>query len=139
MCIGLISDKNMNAVIKETEFKNVVGTSFHDDIINANVNELIKILNINPIIDFNDKTKFQWDLEYYSEILNKRFYFTIYDYKEDWDQHVGCATGVNDYLYTSKINWHIGGKSADDTILVKVWLKNKLNEYDTYKYLNSLE
>ena len=123
----------MNAVIKETEFKNVVGTSFHDDIINTNVNELIKILNINPIKDFNDKTKFQWYLEYYSEILNKRFYFTIYDYKEDWDKHIGNSPGVNDYLYTSKINWHIGGKSADDTILVKVWLKNKLNEYDTYK------
>ena len=109
----------MNVVIKETDFKNVIGTTFHDDTINANVNEIIKILNINPIIDFNDKTKFQWDLEYYSEILNKRFYFTIYDYKEDWDQHVGHATGVNDYLYTTKIDWHIGGKSGDDTILVK--------------------
>ena len=58
----------------------------------------------------------------------KTFSFTIYDYKEDWEQHVGCATGANDYLYTTKIDWHIGGKSADDTILVKVWLKNKLNE-----------
>lgn len=118
----------MNAIIKETNFSNVIGTSFHDDTINANVNELIKILNINPIIDFNDKTKFQWNLEYYSEILNKRFYFTIYDYKENWEQHIGCSPGVNDYLYTTKIDWHIGGKSADDTILVKVWLKNKLND-----------
>lgn len=117
----------MNAIIKETEFKNVIGTSFHDDTINANVNELIKILNINPIMYFNDKTKFQWNLEYYSEILNKRFYFTIYDYKENWKQHIGCSPGVNDYIYTTKIDWHIGGKSGDDTILVKVWLKNKLN------------
>ena len=117
----------MNAIIKETDFSNVIGTSFHDDIINANVNELIKILNINPIIDVNDKIKFQWNLEYYSEILNKQFYFTIYDYKEDWEQHIGDYPGVNDYLYTSKINWHIGGKSADDTILVKVALTNKLN------------
>jgi hypothetical protein len=117
----------MNVVIKETDFSNVIGTSFHDDTINANVNELIKIFNINPIIDFNDKTKFQWNLEYYSEILNKRFYFTIYDYKENWEHHIGCSPGVNDYLYTTKIDWHIGGKSGDDTILVKVWLKNKLN------------
>lgn len=117
----------MNVVIKETDFSNVIGTSFHDDTINANVNELIKILNINPIIDFNDKTKFQWNLEYYSEILNKRFYFTIYDYKENWEHHIGCSPGVNDYLYTTKIDWHIGGKSGVDTILVKVWLKNKLN------------
>jgi hypothetical protein len=117
----------MNVVIKETDFSNVIGTSYHNDTINASVNELIKILNINPIIDFNDKTKFQWNLEYYSEILNKRFYFTIYDYKENWEHHIGCSPGVNDYLYTTKIDWHIGGKSGDDTILVKVWLKNKLN------------
>ncbi len=117
----------MNVIIKETDFSNVIGTSYHNDTINANVNELIKILNINPIMNFNDKTKFQWHLEYYSEILNKRFYFTIYDYKENWDQHVGCATGVNDYLYTTKIDWHIGGRSGDDTILVKFALTNKLN------------
>lgn len=118
----------MNEVIKETEFKNVVGTSFHDDTINANVNEFIKILGVKPIRDFGDKTKFQWTLEYHSEILNKTFPFTIYDYNEDWNQHVGYATGVNDYLYTTKIDWHIGGKSSDDTILVKIWLKNKLKE-----------
>lgn len=119
----------MNATVKTTEIKNVIGTSFHDDIINANVNELINILNINPIIDVNDKIKFQWNLEYYSEILNKRFYFTIYDYKEDWEKHIGDSPGVNDYLYTTKIDWHIGGKSADDTILAKFALTNKLKEF----------
>jgi hypothetical protein len=61
--------------------------------------------------------------------LNKRFYFTIYDYNEDWDSHIESATGVNDYLYTTKIDWHIGGKSADDTILAKFALTNKLKEF----------
>jgi len=123
----------MNTIIKETEFKNVIGTSFHDDTINANVNELIQILGIEPIRDFDIKTKFQWALEYHSEILNKTFSFTIYDYNENWDQHTrkysDTSPRINDYLYTTKIDWHIGGKSGDDTILVKVWLENKLNEF----------
>ena len=119
----------MNAIIKETDINNVIGTSFYNDTINANVNELISILRVEPFKDFVDKTKFQWNLEYYSEILNKRFYFTIYDYKENWEQHIGNSPGVNDYLYTTKINWHIGGRSGDDTILAKFALTNKLKEF----------
>ena len=119
---------DMDTIIREVEFKNVVGTSFHDDTINANVNELIQILGVKPIRGDNVDTMFNWCLEYHSEILNKSFPFTIYDYNEDWGQHVYYATGVNNYLYTTKINWHIGGKSADDTILVKIWLKNRLKE-----------
>lgn len=117
----------MNVDIKSIDLINVIGTSYHNDSIDASVNELVNILGVKPE-NFDDKTKFQWNLEYHSEILNKTFPFTIYDYNEDWDQHVGCTTGVNDYLYTTKIDWHIGGKSGDDTILVKFWLKNKLNE-----------
>lgn len=119
----------MNTTVKETDFNNVIGTSFWDDTINANVNELIQILGIKPIKDFCDKTKFQWILEYHSEILNKTFSFTIYDYDENWESYTKWATGINDYLYTTKIDWHIGGKSGNDTILVKVWLENKLNEF----------
>lgn len=119
----------MNATVKATDFNNVIGTSFWDDTINASVNELISILRVEPIKDFDDKTKFEWRLEYHSEILNKTFAFTLYDYREDWDSYTESATGVNDYLYTTKINWHIGGKTADDTIIVKVWLKNKLDEF----------
>lgn len=113
----------MNAIIKETDINNVIGTTFHNDKINASVNELISILRSEPFNFVDGKIKFNWCLEYYSEILNKRFYFTIYDYNEDWDSHIEPATGVNDYLYTTKINWHIGGKSADDTILAKFALK----------------
>ena len=118
----------MNAVIKSTDLTNVIGTSYYNNTINASINELVNILGVKPIKDFNVKTKFQWTLEYHSEILNKTFPFTIYDYNEDWDVFTKYATGVNDYVYTTKIDWHIGGLSADDTILVKVWLKNKLNE-----------
>ena len=118
----------MNADIKGIDLTNVIGTSYHNDTINASVNELVNILGVKPIKDFDVKTKFQWNLEYHSEILNKTFPFTIYDYNEDWESHTESATGVNDYLFTTKIDWHIGGKSGNDTILVKVWLKNKLND-----------
>ena len=118
----------MNVDIKNIDLTNVIGTSYHNDTINASVNELLNILGVEPIKDFDVKTKFQWNLEYHSEILNKTFPFTIYDYKEDWESYTESATGVNDYIYTTKIDWHIGGKSGDDTILVKVWLKNKLNK-----------
>lgn len=122
----------MNVIISKTDFNNVIGTSYYNDTINASINELVNMLRVEPIKNFDVKTKFQWTLEYHSEILNKTFPFTIYDYKEDWDQHTrkysDTSSRVNDYLYTTKIDWHIGGKSADDTILVKVWLKNKLNE-----------
>lgn len=101
---------------------------FFNDTINACINELINILGVEPIKNFDNKTKFQWCLEYYSEILNKRFYFTIYDYNENWDSHIASATGVNDYLYTTKINWHIGGKCTDDTILAKFSLINRMKE-----------
>lgn len=117
----------MNVDIKNIDLTNVIGTSYHNDTINASVNELVNIFGVKPTKDFDVKTKFQWTLEYHSEILNKTFPFTIYDYNEDWVSHTESATGVNDYIYTTKIDWHIGGKSGDDTILVKVWLKNKLN------------
>lgn len=117
----------MGVIVKETDFNNIIGMSFYNNTINASVNELISILGIEPFKDFDDKTKFEWRLEYHDETLNKKFPFTIYDYKEDWDQYLDNSTG-NDYLYTTKIDWHIGGKSSDYTILVKDWLKNELNK-----------
>ena len=117
----------MGVIVKETDFNNIIGMSFCNNTINASVNELISILGIEPFKDFDDKTKFEWRLEYHDETLNKKFPFTIYDYKEDWDQYLDNSTGT-DYLYTTKIDWHIGGKSYDYTILVKDWLKNELNK-----------
>ena len=123
----------MNNMIKETDKNNVIGTSFYNDTINASVNELIGILHIEPFKNFDNKTKFQWCLEYYSETLNKRFYFTIYDYKEDWDSYVEFDD-ISDDLYATKINWHkinwhIGGKCVDDTSLAKIALTNELKEF----------
>ena len=122
----------MNNIIKETNKNNVIGTSFYNDTINASVNELINILHIEPFKNFDNKTKFQWCLEYYSETLNKRFHFTIYDYKEDWDSYV--ESDISDDPYATKINWHkinwhIGGKCVDDTSLAKITLTNKLKEF----------
>ena len=96
----------------------------------ASVNELISIFGIEPVKDFDYKTKFEWRLEYHEyhdETLNKQFPFTIYDYKEYWYKYADDSTD-NDYLYTTKIDWHIGGKSYNDTILVQDWVKNKLNK-----------
>ena len=118
----------MDVMVKETDFNNINGTSFFNNTINASVNELISILGIEPFKCFDDKTKFEWRLEYHGETLNKKFPFTIYDYKEDWDRYSNNSHGVNDYLYTTKIDWHIGGKSGNDTILAKDWLKNELNK-----------
>ena len=117
----------MNNIIKETNKNNVIGTSFYNDTINASVNELINILHIEPFKNFDNKTKFQWCLEYYSETLNKRFHFTIYDYKEDWDSYV--ESDISDDPYAIKINWHIGGKCVDDTTLAKIDITNKLKEF----------
>lgn len=119
----------MIGTLKELEnHKDVIGTSFFGNTINANVNELIKVLGIKPIEGFDDKTRFEWRMEYKSEMINKKFPFVIYDWREDWDNFVDCATGVNDYLYTTRIDWHIGGRSGDDTFLIKTELTNILND-----------
>ena len=120
----------MDVIVKETDFNNVIGTSFHNKTINASVNELISIFGIEPDKDLDSKTKFEWRLEYqeyHDETLNKQFPFTIYDYKEDWDQYLDNSMD-NDYPYTTKIDWHIGSKSYDYAILVQDWLKNELNK-----------
>ena len=73
------------------------GTSFHDSVVVASVNQLIKVLG-EPDYDGNtgeDKTNFEWDME-----LNSGDVFTVYDWKEyrmiDIDE---------------EIEWHIGGRS----------------------------
>ena len=47
----------MNNTIKETDRNNVIGTSFHNDTINASVNELINVLHVEPFKNFDNKTK----------------------------------------------------------------------------------
>ena len=84
----------MDVIVKETDFNNVIGTSFYNRTINASVNELISIFGIEPVKDFDNKTKFEWRLEYHDETLNKKFPFTIYDYNEYWDKYADNYTGV---------------------------------------------
>ncbi len=77
--------------------KTANGTSFHNSVILASVNEIIEILG-EPQYQSNDgedKVNFEWDCE-----TEEGDVFTIYDWKE--------------YRPISKdeeIKWHIGGDS----------------------------
>lgn len=89
------------------------GTSFHDLVVVASVNELIKVLG-EPDYDSNtgeDKTNFEWDME-----LESGDVFTVYDWKEyrmiDLDE---------------QIEWHIGGHSFDVTYAAAIEIENALN------------
>jgi len=81
--------------------KSTSGTSFHDSVIRASVNELTKIIG-EPDYDGNDgedKTNFEWDME-----TEDGDVFTIYDWKEY------RSIGLDE-----KIEWHIGGHSRSVT------------------------
>lgn len=83
--------------MKKADSSKMGGTSFHDSVVVASVNQLIKVLG-EPDYDGNtgeDKTNFEWDME-----LDSGDVFTVYDWKEyrmiDLDE---------------EIEWHIGGRS----------------------------
>jgi hypothetical protein len=81
--------------------KSISGTSFHDSIVRATVNQLISICG-QPHDDSNtgeDKVNFEWDME-----LDNGDVITIYDWKEY------RMIDVNEL-----IDWHIGGKNKDIT------------------------
>lgn len=90
-----------------------IGTSFHDTVINASVNDLTKVLG-RPQYDANhgtDKINFEWIME-----LNDGSVFTVYDYKE--------------YRVLDKreiIEWHIGGLNGLVTERAKGFIKEALN------------
>jgi hypothetical protein len=81
--------------------KDANGTSFHDSVISASVNQLIEAFG-EPTYENNDgsdKVNFEWEMETEDEEV-----FTIYDWKE--------------YRRISKdeiIEWHIGGHSVEVT------------------------
>jgi hypothetical protein len=95
-----LSDQNLN------------GTSFHDSVIYASVNELIEILG-EPQYQSNDgqdKVNFEWDCE-----TEEGDVFTIYDWKE--------------YRTISKdeeIEWHIGGHSKGITTVAASEIESML-------------
>ena len=90
-----------------------IGTSFHDTIINASVNDLTKVLG-EPQYDANhgtDKVNFEWMME-----LNDGSVFTVYDYKE--------------YRVLDKreiIEWHVGGLNGLVTERAKGFIKEALS------------
>ena len=90
-----------------------IGTSFHDTVINASVNDLTKVLG-KPYMHKNlgdDKTNFEWRME-----LNDGSVFTVYDYKE--------------YRVLDQreiIEWHIGGLNCLVTEGAKAFIKEALN------------
>ena len=90
-----------------------IGTSFHDTIINASVNDLTKVLG-EPQYDANhgtDKINFEWMME-----LNDGSVFTVYDYKE--------------YRVLDKreiIGWHVGGLNGLVTERAKGFIKEALS------------
>jgi len=67
----------MEHTIKVTSVDNVRETSFHDLVIRASKKEITEKLGIKPIYHRKGKTKYDWFL-----ILDDKFPFTIYDYKE---------------------------------------------------------
>jgi len=89
-----------------------IGTSFHDTVINASVNDLTKVLG-EPQYDANhgtDKVNFEWMME-----LNDGSVFTVYDWKE--------------YRVLDKreiIEWHIGGLNGIVTERAKEFILEAL-------------
>lgn len=91
-----------------------IGTSFHNDVFNACVSELRKILG-EPEYEDNsgdDKTNFEWFMQ-----TDRGDVFTIYDWKEyrilDEDEIV---------------EWHIGGHNKSVTAEALNEIADALNE-----------
>ena len=68
----------MEHTIKATTQNNVLETSYHDLVIRASKKEIVEKLGIKPRYNRKGKTKYDWHL-----ILDDKFPFTIYDYKEN--------------------------------------------------------
>lgn len=94
-----------------------VGTSFHNGIVEASVNELI---NVFGLPDFNKpdsyyKSTIEWDLAYDVPNSKQLLIFTIYDMYED------DAPGNNtDDVY----QFHIGTDSRTDTEMIVDYLSS---------------
>lgn len=81
--------------------KSVNGTSFHDTVIHATVEQLRQVLG-EPVCEQNDgedKVNFEWEMETEDGAV-----FTVYDWKE---------YRVLDE--NEEIEWHIGGHRSIDT------------------------
>jgi hypothetical protein len=102
--------------MKKANRNKLGGTSFHDSVVVASVNQLIKVLG-EPDYRGNsgeDKTNFEWDME-----LDSGDVFTVYDWKEyrrlDLDE---------------EIEWHIGGHSFAVTHAAALEIEDALSEIE---------
>lgn len=96
--------------------KTANGTSFHNDVFNASVSDLRKILGEPKYVDNSgeDKVNFEWVIE-----TDNGDVFTVYDWKEyrvlDEDEI---------------IEWHIGGDNGAITYTALNEIAGELNELE---------
>lgn len=94
--------------------KSTGGTSFHNDVLRATVDELIQVLG-EPVYaanDGDDKVNFEWEGE-----TDGGAVFTVYDWKEY--RRIGMD---------EEIEWHIGGHRKLDTLTALGEIRNALNK-----------
>ena len=108
--------------IKKTSLVNIIGTSFHGDEIYASLNEIITALNIHPNDMDDSKTRFEWRLEYLANDLYKPIRFTIYDYLHPW------TSDKISKIKNTKISWHIGAMSQEDSAMIKNVIDKLMNK-----------
>lgn len=99
------------ATIKNTERKNIYGTSFHNGVIKASFNELVAAFGDNYFDDGPYKVSAQWSLEFEESGIC----FSIYDWKEYDNYPVDNPDDVYE--------WHIGTKDERLTHVVVNTLK----------------
>ena len=81
--------------IKKTDFKNIIGTSYHSWIIRGSKKEITDKIGIEPYYWDNGDTYYNWNL-----LLDDKFSFSIYD------------TSDGDFLSEDDvIEFHLGWKS----------------------------
>ena len=92
--------------------KSVNGTSFHNTVITATVEQLRQILG-EPVCEQNDgedKVNFEWEMETESGAP-----FTVYDWKE--------YRQIGEH---EVIEWHIGGHRSIETAQAAIEISNAL-------------
>lgn len=110
----------MEKVVKiyADNWANLSGTSFHDSTFDASVSEITELLGEecgDGTINIDDKVQHEWWCKCITE-NREVFYITIYDWKE-----------YREYTNEETINWHIGGKTKEQTDDALEWIKKNLN------------
>lgn len=92
--------------------KSVNGTSFHNTVVHATVEQLRQVLG-EPACEQNDgedKVNFEWDME-----TDSGAPFTVYDWKE-----------YRVLAEDEEIEWHIGGHRSIETAQAAIEISNAL-------------